>query len=106
MLRAGRYGDRIQQIPAAERFKARVGDRSLAGVTGSNPAEGIMFVLYVLYNKDKSIMQDNEDKEVRIQYRERTKKIRVEARFSTFVQTGPEAHPASYTMGTGFPSRR
>jgi hypothetical protein len=24
-----------------------------------------------------------------------------EARFSTFVQTGPGAHPASYTMGTG-----
>jgi len=25
----------------------------------------------------------------------------VEARFSTPVQTGSEAHPASYTMGTG-----
>jgi len=29
------------------------------------------------------------------------KKIPVEARFSAAVQTGPEAHPASYTMGTG-----
>ena len=28
-------------------------------------------------------------------------KIAVEARFSTPVQTGPGAHPASYTMGTG-----
>jgi hypothetical protein len=48
-------------------------------------------------------MQDNEDKEVRIQYRERTKKkkIRVKARFSTFVQTSPGTHTASYTMGTG-----
>jgi hypothetical protein len=25
----------------------------------------------------------------------------VKARFSAYVQTGPEAHPASYTMGTG-----
>jgi len=25
----------------------------------------------------------------------------VEARFNASVQTGPEAHPASYTMGTG-----
>jgi len=25
----------------------------------------------------------------------------VEGRFSTFVQTGPGTHPASYTMGTG-----
>ena len=28
-------------------------------------------------------------------------RIPVRARFSTPVQTGPEAHPASYTMGTG-----
>jgi hypothetical protein len=28
-------------------------------------------------------------------------RIPVEARFSAPVQTGPEAHPASYTMGTG-----
>jgi hypothetical protein len=28
--------------------------------------------------------------------------IPVEARFSTPVQTGSEAHPASYTSGTGF----
>ena len=28
-------------------------------------------------------------------------RIPVEARFSTPVQTGPGAHPASYTMGTG-----
>jgi len=26
----------------------------------------------------------------------------LEARYSTPVQTGPGAHPASYTMGTGF----
>jgi hypothetical protein len=28
-------------------------------------------------------------------------RIAVEARFSAPVQTGPRAHPASYTMGTG-----
>ena len=28
-------------------------------------------------------------------------RIPVGARLSTFIQTGPEAHPASYTMGTG-----
>jgi hypothetical protein len=28
-------------------------------------------------------------------------RIPVEAKFSTLVQTGPGAHPASYTMGTG-----
>jgi hypothetical protein len=28
-------------------------------------------------------------------------RIPVEARFSSLVQTGPEAHPASYTEGTG-----
>ena len=28
-------------------------------------------------------------------------RIPVEARFSAPVQTGPGAHPASYTMGTG-----
>jgi hypothetical protein len=29
-------------------------------------------------------------------------RIPVEARFSAPIQTGPRAHPASYTMGTGF----
>jgi len=28
-------------------------------------------------------------------------RVAVEARFSALVQTGPAAHPASYTMGTG-----
>jgi hypothetical protein len=32
-------------------------------------------------------------------------RIKVEARFSASVQTGPGAHPASYTMGTGFLAR-
>jgi hypothetical protein len=29
----------------------------------------------------------------------------VEVRFSALVQTGPGAYPASYTVGTGFPSQ-
>ena len=34
-----------------------------------------MFVLCVLYNKDKRQSQDNQDKAVQTKYRERTKKI-------------------------------
>jgi hypothetical protein len=34
------------------------------------------------------------------------KKFPVGARFFAAVQTGPGAHPASYTMGTGSLSRR
>jgi hypothetical protein len=32
-------------------------------------------------------------------------RIPVEERFSAFLQTGPGAHPTSYTMGTGCLSR-
>ena len=32
-------------------------------------------------------------------------RVPVRARFTATVQTGPGAHPASYTMGTGFLSR-
>jgi hypothetical protein len=61
-----------------------------------------MFVLYVLYSKgQKAKSQDNEDKEVQIKYREQ-EKVPVGDRFSAPVHTGPGAHPASYTMGTGF----
>ena len=41
-------------IPVAERSKARVCRRSLAGVAGANPAEGLdVCLLCVLYSKDK-----------------------------------------------------
>ena len=50
-LRAGRSGDRMP-IPVAERSKARVCGRSLAGVAGSNPAGGMdVCVVCVLQSK-------------------------------------------------------
>ena len=60
-------------IPVAERSKARVCGRSLAGVAGSNPA-GSINVLYLLYSKNKrqrpsQLGQTDTDK-----YKARTKK--------------------------------
>ena len=49
-------------------------------------------------------MQDNQDKEVEDEVqrtRDTKKKFPVEVRFSVPVQTGPGAHQASHTMGTG-----
>jgi hypothetical protein len=46
-------------------------------------------------------VKDNEDKEVvQMKYREQ-KKNPVGTKFFAFVQTGPGARPAYYTMGTG-----
>ena len=85
-----------------ERTKARVCVRWLAGVASSYPAGGMDICVYVSYSKDKKAKsQDSQDKEVRTKYKDRTKKITVGARFSVPVHTGPGAHPASYTMGTG-----
>ena len=61
--------------------------------------------MYVLYSKDKRHSQDNQDKSSSRDEVQRTKKIPMAARFSATLHTGPEAHPASYTMGTGFFSR-
>ena len=72
-LRTGRSGVRTP-ISVAERSKARVCDRSLAGIAGLNPPGG----MDVCVVKDKRQNQDNP----------------VEARFSAPVQTGPGAHPA------------
>jgi hypothetical protein len=67
-----------------------------------------MFVLCVLYSKDKRHSQDNQGKEVvQMKYREQKKIIYIYiyipmgARFSAPVQTFPGAHPVSCTMGTG-----
>ena len=50
-------------------------------------------------------MQDNQDKETSMdnvhRKNKRLNKIPVEARFFTPLQSGPEAHPASYTTGNG-----
>jgi hypothetical protein len=54
-------------------------------------------------------MHDDEDKDTNtdevqntVQANKKTKKIiPVGARFSAPIQTGPGAHPASFTMGTG-----
>ena len=59
-----------------------------------------MFVLCVLYTKDKRQSQDNQDKEVQIKVQR--KKNPGGARFSAPVQTGPGAHLPSHTMGTVF----
>ena len=89
-------------IQEVEWSKARVWDRSLSGVVGSNPAGGMKVgVVCVVRTKGKS--QGNQDKEIRIKYTARTKKkIPVKVTCSTPVQTGPGAHPASYTMGIGY----
>ena len=61
-------------IPAAERAKARFCGRSLTGVAGSNPDGGMdVFVVCVVQLVQKAKSQDNQDKEVRIKCKERTK---------------------------------
>jgi hypothetical protein len=52
-------------------------------------------------------MQESEDKEtstdkVKKEYKKIQKEIPVESRFSAPVQTGPGAHPSTYTKCTGF----
>ena len=70
----------------AERSKARVCGRSLAGVAGSNPAGGMdVCVVCCKYNQ-------NTERNIRMKYR-------------VPVQIGPGAHPASCTTGTVSPSR-
>jgi hypothetical protein len=64
-------------IPVAERSKARVCGQSLAVVALSNPAGGHGYLCCVCCTvKTKGKSQDNQDKEVRIKYKERTKKSR------------------------------
>jgi hypothetical protein len=59
-----KYKKKILPLPLAERPKARVCGRSLAGVAGSNPPRTWTFVVCVLYSKDKKAnMQDHQDKE-------------------------------------------
>jgi hypothetical protein len=60
-----------------------------------------------LYNNEEVTDQDSRDKETdmgKVQRKNRSgnsgKEIAVGARFSAPVQTGFEAHPASYIMGT------
>ena len=84
----------------AERSKARVCGRSLAKVAGSNPAGAWMFVLCMLYSQANKAKPGQSGQRSRIQIKYK-KKIPVGTRFSAPVQTGPEAHPVSYTMGTG-----
>ena len=50
-------------IPVAERSKARVCGRSLAGVASSIPLGAWMFVLCLLQGKGKRHSQDNQEKE-------------------------------------------
>jgi hypothetical protein len=70
----GRGLDSRWPIRVAERSMARVCCPSLADIMGSNPARAWMFVLCVLYSKDKRHNQDNQNKEVvQMKYREKKK---------------------------------
>ena len=71
LLRAGGSGYRSQPVPLAERSKAKVYGRSLAGVAGSNPAGSWMLVLYSKDKRQKK-KQDIQDKQLRIKHKERT----------------------------------
>ena len=62
-IATGRSGDRLW-IPVAERPKARVYSRSLAEVTGSNPAGGMD--IYVVSKECRTVMKNNE---IRMKYR-------------------------------------
>ena len=93
-------------IPGAERSKARMCVRSLAGIAGSHPAGGMdvcVVCVCVLYGKDKRQKPRQSKKEIRVKYRQNKKKFPVGARFSSPVHTGFGAHSFSYTIGTGFP---
>ena len=88
-------------ITVAERSKARVCDRSLAGVAGSNPAGGMDVCVVSKKIKCRIIKTKTSTDEVQTEYKRIQKKIPVRARFSARFQTGPGNHPASYTRGTG-----
>jgi hypothetical protein len=65
--------------PVAERSKARVYGRSLAGIACSNPAWGIDISVVCCTVRIKRKIQDNQDKQARLKYKDRTKKIQLGA---------------------------
>lgn len=67
----------LVSIPVAAQSRAWVCGRLPAGVAGSNPYGGMD--VFVLYSKDERRSQDNQDTEVQLKYRERTKKMLVES---------------------------
>ena len=78
-------------IPVAERSKARVCGRPLAGVESSNPARGMDVCGVLQYTKDK---RQNQDKEVQIKYREQKKNSRlVDDLWWTKLHTGKDFSP-------------
>ena len=52
-------------------------------------------------NEDKNTITDEVQNTVQANKKNKNKIIPVVARFSAPIQTGPGAHPVSYTMGTG-----
>ena len=62
-------------IPVAERFKARVCGRSLAGIAGLNPAGDKDVCVVCSTARTKNKREHNQDTEVWIKYRVRTKKV-------------------------------
>ena len=67
-IRTVQYGVRILSIPLAERSKARVCSLSLAGISDSNPAEGVKVCVVCVAEykrtrkgiKDKRTMQSEQ----------------------------------------------
>ena len=84
----------------AERSKTRVCSRSLAGIAGSNPAEGVDVCVVCCKYRQKGKIQHKQHKEKSTDEVQSTgeNKIPGRARFSAPVQTGPGAHPSSYKM--------
>ena len=88
-------------IPVAERSKAGICNRSLAGIEGSIPAGGTDVSVVCCTAKTKQRSQDNQDKETNMAKVQRQKKRRnswgktpVTATFSAPSQIGTGAHPA------------
>ena len=72
----------------------------LLGLRVRMPPGAWMFLLCVIYSKDKKAkIHDNQDREVRVKYRQRTKNIPLGARVSAPVHTGFGSHLASCKMG-------
>ena len=70
---AGSIADEVP-IPVAERSKTRVCGRSPAGIADSNPAGGHGCFCHVRCTvRTKGNRQGNQDKEVQIKYRQKTK---------------------------------
>ena len=67
---SGQSAIAYSRSPVAERSKARVYGRSLAGIAGSNPAWGIHVSVVCCTLRIKGKSQENQDKEARLKYKD------------------------------------